>query len=261
MRIRTVKPEFWQSETLASVAPTSRLLAIALLNFADDEGLFWAVPQVIQGALFPFDEDSTNVRRGLDELSRIGFLELGTAEHGKRVGRVKNFKLHQKVDRPQASKIAGFSVVWDPFDEDSTNVRRGLDEDSTTEWKGMEGNGMEEEKEQPPKAPPRGRRTTKVVPVAPETYDDLFASIIPDYLRGEENLSQWHDWISYRNEHRQGKGRGTIVPLTEAAAKQSLRLLAKAKKGKSISSLIVSAISGEWDGLHIPYGSEEDFWK
>jgi len=56
MRIRTIKPEFWQSETMASIHKDSRLLAIALLNYADDEGFFFAVPQVIQGALFPFDK-------------------------------------------------------------------------------------------------------------------------------------------------------------------------------------------------------------
>ena len=138
MRIRTIKPEFWQSETMASIPKDSRLLAIALLNYADDEGFFFAVPQVIQGALFPFDEDSTSIRRGLDELSRIGFCSLGKTTEGKRIGRIVNFLDHQRIDRPQASKIAGLEVVWGAFDEHSTNIRRGLDA-------GMEGNGMEEE--------------------------------------------------------------------------------------------------------------------
>jgi len=94
-----------------------------------------------------------------------------------------------------------------------------------------------------------------------DAYDDLFASILPESLRSAENLSQWHDWISYRNEHKQGKGRGTIVPLTMAAAKQSLFILKKAKRAKTIASLISTAISSEWDGIHIPYGAEEEFYK
>lgn len=114
----------------------------------------------------------------------------------------------------------------------------------------------------PPIAPPGGRRTGgKKDPVEPGVFDDLFVSILPESLRSAENLSQWHDWISYRNEHKQGKGRGTIVPLTMAAAKQSLFILKKAKRAKTIASLISTAISSEWDGIHIPYGGEEEFYK
>ena len=141
MRIRTIKPEFWQSETLASVSKESKLIAIAILNYADDEGYFFDVPQVMRGALFQFDEDSTSIRRALDDLSRIGYIRRGTAECGKRVAHVVNFRSHQKIDRPQPSKIAGLAITWDAFDEHSTNARRTLDERSLREWKGMEGNG------------------------------------------------------------------------------------------------------------------------
>jgi hypothetical protein len=41
MRIRSIKPEFWQSEIMTSIPHFSRLLAIALLNYSDDDGHFW----------------------------------------------------------------------------------------------------------------------------------------------------------------------------------------------------------------------------
>ena len=136
MRIRSVKPEFWQSETMAQTPYFARLMAIALLNYADDEGYFWAVPAVIRGALFPFEEDSKNVLGSFKDLSCVGFLAFGSDEHGKRIGRVVNFLEHQRIDKPQASKIAGLEINWEQFQEHSTNAPRALPV-------GMEGNGVE----------------------------------------------------------------------------------------------------------------------
>ncbi len=39
-RIRTIKPEFWSDEKLATVSEATLLVAIGLLNLADDEGYF-----------------------------------------------------------------------------------------------------------------------------------------------------------------------------------------------------------------------------
>nr|MBF6067360.1 primosomal protein [Klebsiella pneumoniae] len=36
-RIRTIKPEFWTDEDMAEVSEPACLLAIGLLNYADDE--------------------------------------------------------------------------------------------------------------------------------------------------------------------------------------------------------------------------------
>ena len=123
---------------MASIPKESRLLAIALLNYADDQGYFYAVPQVIRGALFPFDDDSTTIRRGLDDLSRCGYIRSGTSSDGKKVCHIINFREHQKIDKPQPSKIAASGVEWGEFDEHSTNAPRTLDEQSSTEGKGME---------------------------------------------------------------------------------------------------------------------------
>ena len=127
MRIRSIKEGFWQSETLASIPKDSRLLAIAILNYADDEGYFMDVPQVIRGVLFPFDDDSSSVRRGLDDLSSIGYIRRGTTHDGKRVCHIVNFCAHQRIDRSNPSKIAGLVASWDQFDESSTSPRRVLE--------------------------------------------------------------------------------------------------------------------------------------
>jgi DNA replication protein DnaT len=69
MRIRTIKPEFWQHPVMSRLPYDTRILALGLLNLADDEGYFSADTDYIRGAVL-FREDSSNVRRMLDELSR-----------------------------------------------------------------------------------------------------------------------------------------------------------------------------------------------
>lgn len=129
MRIRSVKPGFWKSETLSSVSPFSRLAAIALLNYADDRGYFICNHLVIRGELFPFEEDSKNVLRAIEDLSSIGFLSLGKTSEGKRVGHITNFLSHQRIDKPQPSEIEGLEIFWD----DSKNIPRTLQESSKGE--------------------------------------------------------------------------------------------------------------------------------
>lgn len=126
MRIRTIKPEFWQHPVMSRLPYDTRILALGLLNLADDEGYFSADTDYIRGAVL-FREDSSNVRRMLDELSRSGWITLcGTAE--RPIGRVVNFRKHQRVDRPQPSRLKQYAL-----DESSTNDRRPLDDESTQE--------------------------------------------------------------------------------------------------------------------------------
>lgn len=124
MRIRSVKPEFWQSETMASIDPFSRLMAIALLNLSDDHGFFNATPAVVRGEVFPFEESLANVSRALAELSRAGYIRIGTTSAGKRVGNVVNFKVHQKVDHPSRLTFDVDSIVWDEKTSDSSRDSR-----------------------------------------------------------------------------------------------------------------------------------------
>jgi hypothetical protein len=136
MRIRTIKPEFWSNEKMARLPDYVKLMAIALLNYADDDGYFWANPLMIRGALFPFDEDSTKARRALEHLSAEGYLRLGKTVDGREFGHVINFAKHQRVDRKTDSLIKPLEDV-----ANSTNPRRTLDERSSLDRKGSEGKG------------------------------------------------------------------------------------------------------------------------
>lgn len=54
-RIRTIKPEFWDSPDTAKAGPWSRLLFIALWNWADDYGRGTANMKELEGFAFPND--------------------------------------------------------------------------------------------------------------------------------------------------------------------------------------------------------------
>jgi len=152
MRIRTIKPEFWTHPVITRLDAPTKLLAIALLNYADDEGWFYADPDLIRGAVAPRD-DSTNIRRSIEQLSKIAYVNLFEHETHGLIGRIVNFCEHQRVDRPKPSRIKGLSQ--------SSNIRRIIDEGSTLEGKGREGKGKEYCPElerpapgKPPKSPP-----------------------------------------------------------------------------------------------------------
>ncbi len=104
-RIRTVKPEFWLCEDLATVSESSRLLAIALLNQADDDGYFRANPLLLKAAVSPLTEPSMSIHKSLDELSIIDYIRLYRGSDGKHYGLVVGFVKHQKINRPTPSKI------------------------------------------------------------------------------------------------------------------------------------------------------------
>lgn len=149
-RIRTIKPEFWRDEDLSSISAEAALLAIGLLNFADDEGYFSANTKLIECDVFPLRELSITVPVLLRELSSIGYVRLFEAADKKQYGHISNFKKHQVISKPQPSKIKSLDVIVD----DSGNGTGTLHDDSGNgtgtlqvgkERKGKEGNRNGEE--------------------------------------------------------------------------------------------------------------------
>ncbi|MEI3845346.1 MULTISPECIES: hypothetical protein [unclassified Microbacterium] len=58
-RIRTIKPEFWDSPGTAQASLRARLFFIAMWNWADDWGIGTANPKQLIGFAFPNDDDVT----------------------------------------------------------------------------------------------------------------------------------------------------------------------------------------------------------
>ena len=129
-RIRTIKPEFWGDEKMAKLAPVTRLVFLGLISMADDRGRLVDSVKRIDAFLFPFDEDSTNVRRSLDELHANGRIKRGLTASGQKIIEMVNWH-HQKIDRPHYAGC--LPDITQEVSYDSTNVRRTLDEGSTND--------------------------------------------------------------------------------------------------------------------------------
>jgi len=121
-RIRTIKPEFWQCSDMADVSDKAKLLALGLLNQADDEGYFQSHPALIKAAIFPFSDSSVNIHTLLTELSNINYIELFTGGNGKVYGLIINFLKHQKINRPSPSHIKDLRLIT----EGSVNTQGDL---------------------------------------------------------------------------------------------------------------------------------------
>ena len=104
MRIRSIKPEFWESESLSRVSRDARLLFIGLFTCCDDCGRTRAATRLLASRLFPFDDVMGLIPGWLDELEGQGCIRLYTVD-SERYLDIPKWRNHQKIDRPSASKI------------------------------------------------------------------------------------------------------------------------------------------------------------
>lgn len=104
-RIRSLKPEIWQDESIGRLSSWERLLFIGLITMADDEGRLRALPRLILGHVFPHDRISeARLRRWLLNLHREGLIVV--YEHADfTYAHVVNFTRHQKIDKPSPSTL------------------------------------------------------------------------------------------------------------------------------------------------------------
>lgn len=104
-RIRTIKPEFPQSESVGRLSREARLTFILLWTFVDDSGKARAASRMLASGLFPYDDDAPSLIDGwLAELEREGCIFRYTV-NGDSYLRIENWQKHQKVDRPSPSRI------------------------------------------------------------------------------------------------------------------------------------------------------------
>lgn len=124
-RIRTIKPTFWTDEDMAEVSEAACLLAIGLLNYADDEGYFNANPKLIKAAVFPLREPSGSIPVLLQELSDCGYIRLFSAQNGKRFGLIINFTKHQVINKKTISKIKEMDLIPENYGSDTGELPPG----------------------------------------------------------------------------------------------------------------------------------------
>ncbi|MFF8482375.1 hypothetical protein [Streptomyces antibioticus] len=146
-RIRTIKPEFFTSLTIADLPLTARLTFIGLWTHADDAGRCIDDPRLIKAALWPLDDrTAADIELDLKLLSEASLITRYMLKQ-KRFLVVTSWDEHQRINRPTASKLPapeeGEPLPPDPVTRDngdSLNTHAQLSEDSPQERKGKEGN-------------------------------------------------------------------------------------------------------------------------
>jgi hypothetical protein len=104
-RIRTIKPEFWEDEKMASLPIPCRLFYIGTWSIADDNGVFRGNPVMLKSKIFPYDENlrASEVQKWLNALVEARMLipiindpRIGGSEESYYV--IRTFHSHQKFD-------------------------------------------------------------------------------------------------------------------------------------------------------------------
>jgi hypothetical protein len=125
-RIRTIKPEFPQSESIGKLSRDARLLYIQLWTIVDDAGRARAASRMLASLLYPYDDDARDLIDGW----------LAELEHGDHIRRyevdgsqyleVTKWLEHQKIDKPSKSRLPEFvetsRIVAKPLETSSTDL-------------------------------------------------------------------------------------------------------------------------------------------
>lgn len=144
-RIRTIKPSFFTSLTIADLTLTQRLTFIGLWTHVDDEGRCIYDPRLIRAALWPLD-DRTNADieddvRALTEASLIVHYTVRDRAYLQ----VRTWHEHQRINRKTPSTLPGPEdgqiVPLTSTNEPSVSTHGALTEDVHRERKGREGKG------------------------------------------------------------------------------------------------------------------------
>ena len=215
-RIRTIKPEFPQSQSMGRVSREARLLFVLLWTLADDSGRTRAASRMLASLLYPYDDDAPRLISGwLEELATVNAIVLYTVD-GDDYLEVRNWLKHQKIDKPSKSRFP-------PFDE-SSRALASPREPSTTD--------------QGPRTKDQGPLSTARVPLADRPADSAARSKPVD--RPSDVPEQvWADWCAHRR-----KKRATV----SATVLKGMRAEAAAA-GLSLADAMSLSVTNGWQGF------------
>ncbi|MEM9067156.1 MAG: hypothetical protein AAGE52_01580 [Myxococcota bacterium] len=104
-RIRSIKPEWLDSEKLSPLSDEARLLSIALLALSDDWGGVTGHPALVAARVWPFaDDGKERASRAISELAEAGYLTCYEVRGRQYIHLIGWFE-HQKVDKPGKPRV------------------------------------------------------------------------------------------------------------------------------------------------------------
>ncbi|MFI8200062.1 hypothetical protein ACIF6K_26660 [Streptomyces sp. NPDC085942] len=147
-RIRTIKPTYFTSLTIADLSYEQRLTFIGLWTHVDDEGRCIDDARLIKAAVWPLDDrTAADVEDDLKALTESSLITRYTLTRRSYIA-VTGWAEHQRINRPTPSKYPApeqaESSPETPLtsgDEDSSNTHTQLSEDSRPERNREQGTG------------------------------------------------------------------------------------------------------------------------
>ena len=105
-RIRTIKPNHVNDKQLSNISLQAHLFWILSWCFSDDEGVMESDPLLLKSQIFPRRTDIRveQLQQWIDQLVKARFI-IPFTHKGEGYLLHRTFKTHQKIDRPQPSKI------------------------------------------------------------------------------------------------------------------------------------------------------------
>ena len=117
-----------------------RFMFIGMTNFADDEGIHLNNPKVLKAEIFPADDIKVSyIEKALLKMANLGLIVFN---EDRSLYRIKNWKLHQKINRPYPSKY----TFIEESDECSVNVQELVCDDSSPNNKNKKKNNNKKKK-------------------------------------------------------------------------------------------------------------------
>jgi len=106
-RIRSIKPEFFTSLTIAELPLSARLTFIGLWTYVDDNGVGPADARLIRAAIWPLEEAPDILQRTREDLQSLQEARLVTLYEasGRPLVYVNSWNEHQKVSHPRKPRF------------------------------------------------------------------------------------------------------------------------------------------------------------
>lgn len=227
-RIRTTKPEHWNDKELVNISLPAHLLWIGTWNFSDDEGIFENDPSLLRSQVFPRRTDIRleQVSQWLGQLVKARFL-VPFAHNGQGYYICRTFKAHQRIDKPQPSKIPA-DIILRVLQEYYENVPG-----SVALYRSGEESKVKGEENRAPAAPgaTENFENGKGKKLNPPTVNEVIAFFIrvmgqtdrPGHWPEDKCCNQAEDFFDHYDANGWVQGKGKPIIKWEAAARKWMR--------------------------------------
>lgn len=188
-RRRMIDPSIWSDSLVGSLSDPARILFIALISNADDEGRLEADALSLRRTAFGFrDVSVADVEGWLAEIASTLRSVAVYQRDGRRYVELQNWLCYQTINRPTPSRIPAFRSEGSvpaqlTLIEDSLRTHGALTEDSLPiEGKLSKEKGREEKGERAREASPQKPERPREIPTGTsELYDAVLAAMMLDH--------------------------------------------------------------------------------